>query len=203
MYFKFLKCRLDCNLAIPKFCSRNLVTKRKCYYSVLGLSPGATVGEIKSAYYNLSMIYHPDKNDGSAEAAEKFRSITEAYDILSNINRKKLYDKGLHNPSTSSTDTCKTKDNFKNRSSVPQYGRTPYYDFDSWTKAHYGRTFRQDQSEKARVNNLKRSEIDAKANRKIDISLMGILVVFLTLSCLLEYIYESNLDKVKETNKKR
>jgi DnaJ-class molecular chaperone len=40
------------------------------------------------------MVYHPDKNKDSEEAAQKFRDITEAYEVLGNVNSRKLYDRG-------------------------------------------------------------------------------------------------------------
>jgi DnaJ-class molecular chaperone len=51
------------------------------HYDHLGINPGATQGEIKAAYYKLSKVYHPDTNEGSKEAAEKFRTISEAYEV--------------------------------------------------------------------------------------------------------------------------
>jgi len=66
---------------------------KKSYYDALGLTPKATQTDIKSAYYKLSMLYHPDKNKGS-DAADKFRDITAAYEVLGNFNLRKLYDKG-------------------------------------------------------------------------------------------------------------
>lgn len=64
------------------------------HYDVLGLTPKATQAEIKSAYYKLSKVYHPDKNQGSQDAATKFRDITSAYEILGNVRTRRLYDKG-------------------------------------------------------------------------------------------------------------
>lgn len=64
------------------------------YYDTLGISPSATQNDIKSAYYRLSMLYHPDKNKGSETAAQKFRDISEAYEVLGNYKTRKLYDKG-------------------------------------------------------------------------------------------------------------
>lgn len=65
------------------------------YYDSLGISRTSTQTEIKAAYYKLSMLYHPDKNDGSETAAKKFRQITQAYEVLSNYKLRKLYDKGV------------------------------------------------------------------------------------------------------------
>lgn len=58
-------------------------------YTRLGLTVSATQHEIKKAYYELSKKHHPDRNDGSTT---KFRSITEAYEILGNISTRKDYD---------------------------------------------------------------------------------------------------------------
>lgn len=70
-----------------------LLSKHVNHYNALGLTKHATQSEIKGAYYKLSMLYHPDKNS-DAEAAQKFRDITAAYEILGNIKLRKLYDKG-------------------------------------------------------------------------------------------------------------
>lgn len=67
---------------------------RATHYDVLGITPKATQGEVKAAYYRLSMQYHPDKNQGSESAALKFREITQAYEVLGNFRLRKLYDKG-------------------------------------------------------------------------------------------------------------
>lgn len=65
------------------------------YYESLGISKNSTQGEIKAAYYRLSMLYHPDKNQGSESAAIKFREITQAYEVLGNFRLRRLYDKGI------------------------------------------------------------------------------------------------------------
>lgn len=66
----------------------------KSHYDALGISPKATQTDIKSAYYKLSMVYHPDKNKGSTDAAEQFRDISAAYEVLGNYKLRRLYDKG-------------------------------------------------------------------------------------------------------------
>lgn len=63
-------------------------------YTRLRLTATATQSEIKSAYYRLSKIYHPDKNNNSPKAIGQFRSITEAYEVLGDPKAKAIYDKG-------------------------------------------------------------------------------------------------------------
>jgi len=63
------------------------------YYAVLGVPRGATDEEIKKAYRKLAMTYHPDRNGGSREAEEKFKEITEAYDVLRDGNKRAAYDR--------------------------------------------------------------------------------------------------------------
>lgn len=61
------------------------------YYDVLGVSPTATAAEIKKKYYALAMQYHPDKNPDSTEAEERFKKISEAYQVLGDAQLRKKY----------------------------------------------------------------------------------------------------------------
>ena len=63
------------------------------FYNTLGVSRNASDADIKTAYRKLAMTYHPDRNNGSKEAEEKFKSITEAYDVLRDPNKRALYDR--------------------------------------------------------------------------------------------------------------
>ena len=63
------------------------------FYSVLGVQRSASDDEIKKAYRKLAMQYHPDRNNGSREAEEKFKEITEAYDVLRDPNKRAAYDR--------------------------------------------------------------------------------------------------------------
>ncbi len=64
----------------------------KDYYDILGISKGASDDEIKKAYRKLAMKYHPDRNPDNKEAEEKFKDINEAYQVLSDPQKKSQYD---------------------------------------------------------------------------------------------------------------
>lgn len=81
------------NLSVRSFSRTKHLAKSKNLYEDLEVPKTATQTEIKSAYYELSMAYHPDKNK-SEQAKEKFRLITEAYEILGNVRTRRMYDKG-------------------------------------------------------------------------------------------------------------
>jgi molecular chaperone DnaJ len=65
---------------------------KRDYYEVLGIQKGASKDDIKKAYRKLAIQYHPDKNPGNKEAEEKFKEATEAYEILSDDQKKQAYD---------------------------------------------------------------------------------------------------------------
>lgn len=65
---------------------------KRDYYEVLGLQKGATKDDIKKAYRKMAIQFHPDKNPGNKEAEEKFKEATEAYEILSDDQKRSAYD---------------------------------------------------------------------------------------------------------------
>ena len=62
------------------------------YYEILGIAREATLEEIRSTYRRLALKYHPDKNPGDKEAEERFKQISEAYQVLSDSEKRQLYD---------------------------------------------------------------------------------------------------------------
>lgn len=72
-----------------------MATKRD-YYEILGLAKDADENTIKRAYRKLAMTHHPDKNPDNPEAADKFREVTEAYEVLSDAEKRARYDKYGH-----------------------------------------------------------------------------------------------------------
>ena len=69
---------------------------KRDYYDVLGVSRNADASTIKKAYRKLAKKYHPDTNQGDARAEQMFKEITEAYSVLSDPQKRKLYDQFGH-----------------------------------------------------------------------------------------------------------
>ena len=74
-----------------------MAEQKRDYYEVLGVAKNATAEEIKKAYRKLAIKYHPDRNPGDKAAEEKFKEAAEAYDVLSNEEKRQKYDQFGHN----------------------------------------------------------------------------------------------------------
>lgn len=73
-----------------------MADEKRDYYDVLGVSKSADESEIKKAYRQLAKKYHPDMNPGDAEAEQKFKEVNEAYDVLSDSDKRAKYDQYGH-----------------------------------------------------------------------------------------------------------
>lgn len=69
---------------------------KRDYYETLGVQRAASVDDIKKAYRKLAMQYHPDRNPGNKDAEEKFKEATEAYEVLSDQDKRSRYDRFGH-----------------------------------------------------------------------------------------------------------
>ena len=69
---------------------------KRDFYDILGVTRSSSAEEIKKAYRKLAIKYHPDKNQGDKESEEMFKEAAEAYDVLSNPEKKQRYDQYGH-----------------------------------------------------------------------------------------------------------
>ena len=72
------------------------MASKRDYYEILGVTKSANAEEIKKAYRKVALKYHPDRNQGDKAAEEKFKEAAEAYEVLSNAQKKAQYDRFGH-----------------------------------------------------------------------------------------------------------
>ena len=138
------------------------------------------------------MLYHPDKNKDSEDAAEKFREITAAYEVLGNFRLRKLYDKGIlhsagekyqkHSPSHEEEEMDPTTRFYKARMKkehATATGRTPIYDFDEWTKSHYGGEMRRQQQIRQNFKSAHEKTTSNRAGSQLDFMLFSLFLMVL------------------------
>src|ERR1700683_2767178 len=70
--------------------------RKRDYYDVLGVTRGAGDEEVKKAYRRLAIQFHPDRNPGDKQAEEKFKELSEAYQVLSDPDKRSQYDRFGH-----------------------------------------------------------------------------------------------------------
>ena len=98
---------------------------KRDYYDVLGIPKQASNQEIKKAYRKLAKKYHPDTNPGDEEAEKLFKEVTEAYNVLSDEEKRKLYDQFGHAAFDGGTDPYES--HFRSGNSENGTQREYYY----------------------------------------------------------------------------
>ncbi|XP_017090400.2 dnaJ homolog subfamily C member 30, mitochondrial [Drosophila bipectinata] len=200
--------------------ARNLHTslvQQMSHYESLGIGKQSTQNEIKAAYYKLSMLYHPDKNQGSESAAKKFREINQAYEVLGNYRLRRLYDKGIVHtagaqysqnvqdyPDPVVEDDPETKfykSRFQKSKVADSEGRTPIYDFDEWSRCHYGKSFDRRQAAQAKHERIRVQKEANQISGQTDLVLLSLL--FAGVSLYLMFLAESSYDNPKTRAEER
>jgi hypothetical protein len=128
---------------------------RKNFYKILGVSTKATQGQIKAAYYNLSLKHHPDRHEGSQEAHGMFQQISEAYGVLGSLDSRKQYDRSLIVEGLLSPEQARPFH-------APPRPTASIYDFDEWAKQHYYEALLRKQRDK---KERKDEEIDRQYHK--------------------------------------
>ncbi|XP_060870024.1 dnaJ homolog subfamily C member 30, mitochondrial-like [Metopolophium dirhodum] len=170
----------------------------KSHYEALNISKSATHKEIKDAYYRLSMIYHPDKNKGSEEAAKNFRDITSAYEILGNVRQRKLYDSGANLNQNSSQYTTKQQPfetMYTKNDIYKTNARSRDYNFEQWSKAHYSNVFRRHyETREKHTRNKMNDEYVARQNSYNYLTVMVFASIFILIS-MFEHVKKKLIER--------
>ena len=156
--------------------------KHKDLYAIMGVSPHATQVQIKEAYYNLSMMYHPDRNKGSEDAHQKFTELTEAYSILGQYDLRRKYDRGMLNeyrrpPSHTHSDHSSHGHGVGASGPSTVSGQKSKFDFDEFYRAHYGKALRREQEvRKSRAEARERAKLYSISNSMQQVLIAGLAV---------------------------
>ncbi|NXJ71834.1 DJC30 protein, partial [Rostratula benghalensis] len=161
---------------------------RRDLYEVLGVPATATAAQIKTAYYEQSFRYHPDRNAGSAAAAARFAAVSEAYRVLGSVALRRKYDRGLLSPEDV---RAAPQPSGRPPASAPPPPRAPAtsrrgpdpppFDFDAFYRAHYGEQLERERVLRARREQLRlqREETAAQGRLRFISDLSVGLIFFL------------------------
>ena len=193
-------------IGIPsRFLSSKQIQPPVNHYKVLGITPKSTQAEIKAKFYKLSKIFHPDVSDQSEEAAIKFRQITAAYEILGNLKLRKMYDRGLlphhgnFHPEVEFQER-EVKSPFKKTRSQLATGRTTIYDFDAWSRLHYGAAMNRKAAAKEKWHSQNTRNNDFGENVKSD-NAIALVLISVTVLAVLHTLGKNDYDEPNNNKK--
>lgn len=171
----------------------------KNYYDILEIPKHASQSEIKTAYYKLSKTYHPDKNHGCATSTQKFKYITEAYEVLTNENMRKLYNKNFSSQNKTQISKYTHFRNINCPVTFSQliYQRKSTYNFDMWLYNHYGQSMEMRNTAKLRYERKIWGKKEAQNQTEKEL----VVFCFLLLSfCFFVYDSQFTLDQHSKKN---
>lgn len=146
---------------------------KRDYYDILGVTRQADAGEIKSAYRKLAIKYHPDKNPDNPEAEEKFKEAAEAYEVLSNPDKRQRYDQFGHAGNSASGGygggSMNMEDIFSQFGDIFGAGGSPFDSFFGGAGRSSGRRVSKGSNLRIKVK-LNLSEIAHGAEKKIKVN---------------------------------
>ncbi|XP_056362408.1 dnaJ homolog subfamily C member 30, mitochondrial [Oenanthe melanoleuca] len=147
---------------------------RRDLYEVLGVPSTATAAQIKTAYYEQSFRYHPDRNAGSAAAAARFAAVSEAYRVLGSAALRRKYDRGLLSaeellaaPRPSGRPPDPPPRGPAARPGPSPGPGPPPFDFDAFYRAHYGEQLQREQLLRARREQLRLRREESAAEGRL------------------------------------
>ncbi|XP_048225162.1 dnaJ homolog subfamily C member 30, mitochondrial [Perognathus longimembris pacificus] len=177
---------------------------RTALYDLLGVPATASQAQIKAAYYRQSFLYHPDRNSGSSEAAERFSRISQAYLVLGSATLRRKYDRGLLTdqdlrgpgvrPSRASAAdpglprapppaASASRDSGRDGHRAASGANRTMFDFDAFYQAHYGEQLERERRLRARREALRKLQEDrAKRGFRWDETRdLSLIVLFLVI----------------------
>ena len=147
------------------------------YYDVLGIHKSATQAQIKAAYYAKSKVLHPDVNN-SGEAEHLFIQVTQAYQVLGDVDLRMRYDKGLavtdifrHKPGSAHSGTMRNA----RREGPLDYSTK--YNFDEFYKKHYQEARKYEQVRKHHQEQVRQAVADQRSHSRV------VNIMFVLLAC--------------------
>ncbi|XP_037097651.1 dnaJ homolog subfamily C member 30, mitochondrial-like [Syngnathus acus] len=163
------------------------------YYDILGVSPTATQAQIKTAYYKLCFLYHPDRNAGNDDATVRFSDISEAYSVLGHKGLRKKYDLGLLSllDLTNKTQVRPSAANPPGGGSSAAAGgrnaavdpRSTIFDFDKFLRSHYGDQLQRDRDIRKRKEEMLKKQQESLGERNKE-STMEVGVVMMLVAAM-------------------
>ncbi|XP_074779211.1 dnaJ homolog subfamily C member 30, mitochondrial [Athene noctua] len=140
-------------------------------YEVLGVPATATAAQIKTAYYEQSFRYHPDRNAGSATAAARFAAVSEAYRVLGSAALRRQYDRGLlgaprppGRPPAAAATAAPARPPARPAARAGPGSGPPLFDFDAFYRAHYGEQLERERLLRARREQMRLRREEAAAH---------------------------------------